>query len=201
MAMVELIIHSDKSEYRHEVAWCKVNNLSINVKKTKELVVEFRKHTHTHTHTHIGGAAVEGVSCFRYLGVNITGNLTWSSNTATIVKKAHQRLYFLRKLKHAGLSTPVLTSFYRCVVESILTSCITVWYGNCSAADRRALEWVVKSAQKTISSTYPPSATFTSTGAGRTPALSRTPATLLMDCLPPSLQAGGYTASEPEPPG
>lgn len=37
--------------------------------------------------------------------------------------------------------------FYRCTIESILTNCISVWYGNCSVSDRKALQRVVKTAQ------------------------------------------------------
>ncbi len=41
------------------------------------------------------------------------------------------------ELKRASLPPPILNTFYRGTIESVLTSCITVWYGNCSAADRR----------------------------------------------------------------
>ena len=43
--------------------------------------------------------------------------------------------------------TRILVNFYRCTIESILTSCISVWYGNCSAADRKALQRLVKTTQ------------------------------------------------------
>ena len=41
----------------------------------------------------------------------------------------------------------ILKSFYSCTIESILTGCITAWYGNCSASDRKALQRVVGMAQ------------------------------------------------------
>ena len=41
-------------------------------------------------------------------------------------------------------------SFYRCAVESILCSCITVWHGSCSVAEKKALQRVVKAAQRTV---------------------------------------------------
>ncbi|KAK6321348.1 hypothetical protein J4Q44_G00083240 [Coregonus suidteri] len=34
-----------------------------------------------------------------------------------------------------------------CTIESILTGCITAWYGNCLASDRKALQRVVRTAQ------------------------------------------------------
>ena len=36
----------------------------------------------------------------------------------------------------------------RCTIESILAGCITAWYGNCSALNRKALQRVVRSAQR-----------------------------------------------------
>ena len=101
------------------------------------------------------GTAVEVVSSFRYLGVHLKDDLTWSSNTSSLVRKAHQRLYFLRRLRRAGLGRSALITFYRCVVESVLCSCITVWHGSCSAAEKKALQRVVKAAQRTVGSSLP----------------------------------------------
>ncbi|KAK6309153.1 hypothetical protein J4Q44_G00206160 [Coregonus suidteri] len=41
----------------------------------------------------------------------------------------------------------ILKKFYSCTIESILTGCITAWYGNCSASDCKALQRVVRTAQ------------------------------------------------------
>ncbi|XP_070301091.1 uncharacterized protein [Salvelinus sp. IW2-2015] len=53
----------------------------------------------------------------------------------------------LRKLKRFGMGPEILKRFYSCNIESILTGCITAWYGNCSASDRKALQRVVRTAQ------------------------------------------------------
>ncbi|XP_065813064.1 uncharacterized protein [Labrus bergylta] len=125
------------------------NNLLLNTSKTKEIIVDFRRERgSTHNPIHINGMAVERVSSFKFLGTHITEDLSWSTNTSSLVKKAHQRLFFLRTLKRHHLSSAVLMNFYRCVIESILTSSVSVWYGNCSVADRKALQWVVKTAQR-----------------------------------------------------
>jgi gmma-aminobutyric acid receptor subunit gamma len=63
------------------------------------------------------------------------------------VKKVQQRLFNLRRLKKSGLSPKALTNLYRCTIESILSGCITAWYGNCSAHNRKALQRVVRSTQ------------------------------------------------------
>ncbi len=48
---------------------------------------------------------VEQVNSFKFLGVHITEELTWSAHTDAVLKKAHQRLFFLRRLRKFGNST------------------------------------------------------------------------------------------------
>ena len=103
----------------------------------------------------INGTEVERVTSYRFLGVHISEDLSWTLNTSKLIKKAHQRLFFLRKLKKAHLSPQILVNFYRSIIESILTNCVTVWYGNCSVSDRKALQRVVKTAQRIIGSSLP----------------------------------------------
>ncbi|KAI3375837.1 hypothetical protein L3Q82_004114 [Scortum barcoo] len=83
-AVVGRIANNDESDYRQEVehleGWCRQNNLCINVKKTKEMIVDFRRGRHLPSPLYIGGTAVEVVSSFRYLGVHISDDLTWSKN-------------------------------------------------------------------------------------------------------------------------
>ncbi|KAI3369197.1 hypothetical protein L3Q82_007436 [Scortum barcoo] len=67
---------------------------------------------------------------FKFLGTHISENLSWTTNTSSLIKKAHQRLFFLRTLKN-HLSTAILGNFYQCAIESILTNCITVCHSFC----------------------------------------------------------------------
>ncbi|KAF7711379.1 gastrula zinc finger protein XlCGF28.1-like [Silurus meridionalis] len=134
--MVGFISKNDKSAYREEVqrltACCGANSLSLNVDKTKEMFVDFRRAQRDHSPLIIDGASVEIVKSTKCLGVHLADNLTWSRNTSSITKKAKQRLYFLRRLRKAHLSPPILTTFYSETIESILSSCITTWFGNCT---------------------------------------------------------------------
>ncbi len=141
--VVGLISNNDETHYREEVAqlaeWCGANNLSLNVEKTKEVVLDFRrKNSIDHPALTIDSSTVERVSSTKFLVVHITEDLTWTTNTMSLSKKAQQHLHFLRRLKRASLPPPILTTFYRGTIERVLTSCITVWYGNCSAADPTA---------------------------------------------------------------
>ncbi|KAI3361701.1 hypothetical protein L3Q82_002059 [Scortum barcoo] len=95
--------------------------------KTKEIIVDFRKIQPSHAPLLINNSAVEVVSSTKFLGVHITDDLTWSVNSASLVKRAQQHLHFLRRMKRAHLPPPILTTLYRSTVESILTNCISVW--------------------------------------------------------------------------
>ena len=92
-----------------------------------------------HTPIHVKGTTVEKVKSFKFLGVHITDNLKWSTHTDSVVKKAQQCLFNLRRLKKFGLAPKTLNIFYRCTIESILSGCITTWYGNSTAHNRRVL--------------------------------------------------------------
>ncbi len=43
-----------------------------------------------------------------------------------------------------------MCTFYRGTIESILTSCITVWYGACNASCRKTLQRIVRAAEKIV---------------------------------------------------
>ncbi|KAI3353721.1 hypothetical protein L3Q82_004960 [Scortum barcoo] len=123
--VIGLITGDDETAYREEVraltSWCQDNNLQLNVSKTKELIVDFRRRQREeHAPLSINGTTVERVNSFRFLGVHISEDLTWTHHTDFITK---------------------------CTIERILTGCITAWYSSCTALNRKALQRVVKAAQ------------------------------------------------------
>ncbi len=155
-----LISNNDETAYLGEVerltSWCQDNCLSLNVSKTKELIVDFRKrHLLPYTPLVISGTPVERVSSFKYLGVNISEDLTWTAHIQTQVKKARQRLYHLRQLRKFRVSPAILKTFYSGAIESVLTQCISVWYSNATKQDCKALQRVVRLAERISGSALP----------------------------------------------
>jgi gmma-aminobutyric acid receptor subunit gamma len=92
-------------------------------------------------------AEVEQVESFKLHGVQNTNKLSLSKHTKTVVKRTRQHISPFKRLKRFGMGPQILMRFYRCTIESILTGCITTWYGNCSASDHKALQRVVRTAQ------------------------------------------------------
>ena len=165
--VVGLVTKGEESAYREEV-WrlteCFTeDNLALNTQWTKELILDFRKNQDVHSPLNINGERVERVSSFKFLGTLISEDLTWTANTTALVKKAQQRLYFLRLLQKVNLSQQLLESFYHCSIESILTYDILVWYSGSSAADKKSLQRVIKTARNIINQQLPsPDDMFTS---------------------------------------
>lgn len=85
---------------------------------------------------------------FKFLGVHVAIDLTWSTNTSTVVIKAQQRLHFLRLLRKCQLETKLVQTFYHTTTESVLAYCITVWFAGHKIKNKKALQGVIKTAQK-----------------------------------------------------
>ncbi|KAK3565608.1 hypothetical protein QTP86_012932 [Hemibagrus guttatus] len=119
------------------------------------MVVDFRRAQSDHSPLFIDGSPVEIVKSTKFLGVHLAENFTWSLNSTSITKKAQQRLYFLRRLRKAHLPPPILTMFYRGTIESVLSSCITAWFGNCTVLDLKTLQRIVRTAEKIIGVSLP----------------------------------------------
>ena len=150
ITMIGCITGGDEVAYRREVAslvsWCEDNNFAFNTEKTKEMIVDMTKKKSKE----ISSATV-------HLGA-------WSREELQIPGRPHQWWPNLVIQHHAagkeGLTAAVfseedeevapeiLSSFYGCIIKSILTGCIPIWYSSTSAFDLKRLQSVVKTAKK-----------------------------------------------------
>lgn len=130
--MLGLITSNDETAYRKEVehlaTWCKEHN----TKKTKEVIVDFRKNGQL-----FGSEEVQRVPSFKFLRLTVTEDLSWGINTNSAVGKAQQRLFYLRKLRRAKLPKQLLVNFYHCAIESVLTTAGTEEGGEDSGKSHR----------------------------------------------------------------
>jgi hypothetical protein len=89
-----------REDIRDLAVWCKNNNLSLNVTKTNEMIVDYRRRRTEHAPILIDGAVVEQIESFKFLGFHITNKLEWSKHTKTVMKRARQSLFPLQETKN-----------------------------------------------------------------------------------------------------
>lgn len=97
--------------------------------------MDFRRMSTQHAPVSINGTAVEWISSTRFLGVHISRDLSWCTNTA-LATKIQQSMYFLWKLRRAKAPSRIIRIFDIGNIMRILTSCIAV-YVACTVSCRK----------------------------------------------------------------
>lgn len=69
------------------VTWCEDNKLNLNTDKTKEMTVDNEEEEEPSSVNAPLRTEVKRVRIFKYLGVHISEDLTWTLNTTQLVKK------------------------------------------------------------------------------------------------------------------
>ena len=83
----------------------------MNVKKTKEMLFDFRKAPTVLPDLSIDGVKVERATEYKYLGRVLDNKLNFNKNTDFIHKRCQPRIFYLQKQK--SLNVSVLHTFYR----------------------------------------------------------------------------------------
>ena len=109
------------------MSWCGQNHLELNPLRTVEMTVDFRRN--------LPSRIVSSVESFKFLGTSISQDLKWNSPIDSVRMKAQQRLYFLRHEKKFSLPRE-LVIVYTAIIQSVLCTSITVWFGSAIKQDR-----------------------------------------------------------------
>lgn len=123
---------------------CEQSYLQINIAKTEDTVIDFRRNTHMHEDTLIKGQTMEAVQSFNYLGTVINDKLNFVANYEAVCKKGQQHLHCLRKLLHFHIDRTIMTMFYCAFIELFLSFSLMSWFGHVSLKEKNALNQIVK---------------------------------------------------------
>jgi hypothetical protein len=109
-------------EWLAVLSWAKVNDLEVNIAKTKVMTVQFAKKISPQLQTLYGedGTVVEEVPSLKLLGLIISNDLKWNSQVDACLKKANRNVFLLRQLKYGGLPDQVLWNVYNALIRSFL---------------------------------------------------------------------------------
>ncbi|XP_061131044.1 uncharacterized protein LOC133151771 isoform X1 [Syngnathus typhle] len=157
--LIGLIQDGDETAYRQEVErlvhWCSQNHLELNPLKTVEMRVDFRRDPSPLLPLTIRSNTMLSTDTFKFLGTTISWDLKWTGHIDSVRKKAQQRLYFLRQLKKFNLPRELLKTFYTAIIQSVLCTSITVWFGSASKQDKHRLQRTIRTAGKIIGINIP----------------------------------------------
>ncbi|CAL9697709.1 unnamed protein product [Knipowitschia caucasica] len=104
------------------------------------MIVDFRKSTVPPPPPSVMDSPITSVESYCFLGTTITQDLKWEPTISSLIKKAQQRM---------------LVQFYTAIIESILTSSITVWFAGATVRDKQRLQRIVRSAEEVIGRSLP----------------------------------------------
>ena len=102
------------------------------------------------TRLNINGVKLDETKEVKLLGVWVTENMSWDSNTSELCRKAYSRMSMLTKLRYAGVKTEDLLDVYKLFIRSLLEYCCVVWHSRLNHDASADLERVQKTCLKII---------------------------------------------------
>ena len=108
--------------------WVDVNKLTLNSKKCKYMIVSRRRGKSVPSCTpYLNGQPLDRVSQYKYLGVVLTDNLTWSAHISEITNKARKIIGLIYRQFYSMSSTQSLLKLYTSLVRPHLEYASQVW--------------------------------------------------------------------------
>jgi len=129
--------------------WVQHNYLTLNTSKCKSMIVSRKKSQPYPSTLTLGGQRLEQVESFKYLGVLLSSNLSFSQHIQTICAKARKILGLLYRRFYKNTSNEALLQLYISLVRPHLEYASPVWNPYLKK-DIKQLEDVEKFALKMI---------------------------------------------------
>lgn len=134
-------------------SWCDRWEMKLNQEKSLYMRITNKKSSHQYEYF-IGDNYISRTMSFKYLGITISSNLSWSSHIEHVCAAARRKLGMIRhKLKHVPSHVKLLA--YNTLIRTKLEYACTVW-DPFTKKDIKILEDVQKQAARFIFNRYHP---------------------------------------------
>ena len=128
--------------------WLKVNRLSLNIKKTKYMIIT-NKATLSNRKIRIRRRVIEKINCIKFLGIMLDDRLNFDRHALHICNKVARAVGVINRISH-HLSFPQLINLYYSIIYPHLIYCVTVW-GRVGSTGVGRVQRVQRRAVKVIS--------------------------------------------------
>jgi len=109
--------------------WCKRNFLDLNVDKTKEVRIDFRRSHVDKRPVVIDNKLVEVADSYKYLGLLADNKLSFKDHVEALLKKARKRLYCVRTMNKVHVDAKIISLFFNATIPSVLMYACTAFFG------------------------------------------------------------------------
>lgn len=130
----------------HVSNWSAENLFQLNLEKTKELTISFRRSPEHFDPVTVDGIQIQATTSSKLLGLIINNTLTWNDHVDSLIKKAAGKIYVLVQLKRACVPAEDLVSYYCACIRSSLDYACPVFHFSLPQYLQSELESVQKRA-------------------------------------------------------
>ena len=133
--------------------WISSNHLTINVAKFKSMCISRSCSSKLRFTILVNSSPLEKVKCFKYLGLWISDDLTWSCHIESVCCRARQQLWFIYRFFPLHCDAGTILALYKSHVLPMLDYACIVWDPHLRK-DQLLLESVQHFALKIASQTW-----------------------------------------------
>ena len=129
--------------------WAQDNRLNFSAEKTKVMIFTRRNKILYRPHLHLGGAELEIVEQFKYLGVTLDSKLKWTPHVMYQAEKATKTLMICRRMigKNWGLNPKNSAWAYTAIARPILMYGAVAWVG---CLDKKQVKKILTKVQSRV---------------------------------------------------
>ena len=107
--------------------WVNINHLSLNPVKCKSMMVSRKKNPTQFLPFNLNGSLLEHVDTFKYLGILLSSDLSWSAHVSSICAKAKKIVGLLYRRFSTNVDSQSLLEMYKMLVRPHMEYAAPVW--------------------------------------------------------------------------
>ena len=127
------------------------NQMKINTDKSKIMIFnKSKKYDFPPEYSFRNGENLEVLEQTKLLGIQLTSDLRWSSNTNAIYEKAMSKMWLLRRMKLLKLESGLIIDYYLKEIRVLAEQGVAVWNSGLTKGQIKDLERIQKVALRII---------------------------------------------------
>ena len=147
--------HFKTQDYLNKISkWTIQKQMKLNSDKSNYMIFNFSKSNQFNTRLYMNENKLTQVNQTCLLGVIISDNLKWHSNTASLVKRCYQRMIILRNLSSFHVPIHELVNIYCLYIRSVAEQPCVVWSSSITSGEEYDFERIQKVALRIILGEY-----------------------------------------------